>query len=285
MTLSANTGAIFSLDADHLGIIDIDRYVNRGKDSCVAHAVSQNGREFMVKFFADDINSRSTPSARQRANDIYCRTASIRNLLYTAPSALLDGCFIIAPWAPGCTLNALLCQDSALSHSEILRNLAGLLDELHAATEGKMGHGDLHSDNIIVNRNEVYLVDFDHYQLPLQPDWANILVASAASCGPGMVQPPEYIHCLQKFSSAQSDIFSFACICFRAITGMDLFASGNVYLNRLQDDETDMIPESNRSYRNLHAFRTALAKKPEERFASASQCFQEIYSELVNAQA
>lgn len=187
--------------------------------------------------------------------------------------------FLVMEYLRGETLKEIIRRDGPMPLqrvTEIVRQVAGALNAAHA--EGVI-HRDLKSDNIMLD------------EVGAQQDWAKVLDFGIAkitepegATDPALTAPnlvigtPQYMSPEQCSHSsdidARSDIYSLGIIIYEMFTGHVPFVGDSptaVMMKHLQDEPPSVLTERPDLPSEVGAaIVRALAKKPEDRFESAS---------------
>ncbi len=198
------------------------------------------------------------------------------NVIPVYEAGELDGrLYLIMRWVEGTDLRTLLSNSGPVSPGEAIRLLRPVASALAAAHRHGLVHRDIKPANVLVARSDeeseehIYLTDFG---IARRTD-GEPMTRTGMLVGTIDYMAPERIEGGK--GEATSDIYSFGCMLFEALTGhvpyqrpneiAKIFAHVNDPVPSASD-EVDGVPEQ------LDAIiAKALAKRPEDRFASAGE--------------
>src|SRR5213075_2763541 len=188
--------------------------------------------------------------------------------------------FIAMEFIDGLTLRELIRNDTDLR--KLLRHLQHAAEGLAKAHAAGIVHRDLKPENIMVTRDgHAKILDFGLAKLietrrssDTSSEVATAILPQPSQ--PGMVlgtvgyMSPEQAHGKTDEIDQRSDIFSFGCILFEAVTGRKAFAGKDVVesLNKIIREPVAPISELNSAapVDLQRVVRRCLAKDPDERF-------------------
>jgi len=157
---------------------------------------------------------------------------------------------------------------------------AQVCDALAAAHRKGIVHRDLKPDNILVTKSGVKLLDFGIAHKAAKPLAMDDATMTQTLSRPGTItgtlryMSPEQLE--GKEAGAASDIFSFGCVFYEAITGQRAFEASNaasLIAAILERQPSRLNPVQPALQRILDA---CLAKDPDERWQSASDLAREL---------
>ena len=227
-------------------------------------------------FFKDDpsFNKRFAREAKTMAQ---LRHPNIINIHDFGDQAGLP--FIVMEYLTGETLSQILARQSCLSLEEglpLLQDLASALDYAHQ--QGVI-HRDIKPSNVIIEpittlsarrTRRAILMDFGIARFVSEN---TVLTGSGDVLGTADYISPEQVHGITELDS-RTDQYSFAVMTYQLLTGRKPFERNNTWAmirSHLEEPPPDprihiFMPES-----VAVAILRALAKKPEERFASVGE--------------
>jgi hypothetical protein len=276
---AVDAGQVGRLIGRTIGDYRLVELLGRGGMGEVYHALHANtGAAVAIKVLHPHLGDVAEHLARfEREVEIAARlprAAAVRDVGVTD-----DGLrYFVMELLHGEDLAALLRRRGRLSVEEllsILDPLAAALDEAHAAG---IVHRDLKPQNVFLEAGgAVRLLDFGVAHLS---DHTGLTTASAVIGTPGYLAPEQVAEGFGD-PSARTDVFGLGAIVYRALTGQAAFpsrhAAGAAYealhvhpprpstLADLKPDIDDVLA-------------IALAKKPEDRYASASELARDLRS-------
>jgi serine/threonine protein kinase len=197
------------------------------------------------------------------------------NIVAIYEVAEIDGRYCLAmEFLPGRTLAQVLQEEGPLPPrrgAEITQQLASALDYAHARG---FVHRDIKPSNIMVDdQGHVTLTDFG----TVKPAEGTRLTAPWMSIGTPEYMSPEQISGLAV--KPASDIYSLGVVCYEMLSGQVPFSGGTPHVlhAHIYDPPpplTDLVAQIPKVLAEV--IHHALAKKPEERFASAGEMAQAL---------
>lgn len=180
-----------------------------------------------------------------------------------------DVAFIAMEFVQGRTLSQLLASTPLPNEQTIVRVMAQLLDALDCAHRAGVWHRDIKPANIIVTEaGQLKLTDFGIARIETN---ALTLVTSIIGT-PGYIAPEQYIGLPLDH---RIDVFAAGVLLYRMLTGNSPFAGTPeaVMYKTVSENPTppSLVPGSRRSAIFDAIVAKALAKKAEDRFASAAE--------------
>ncbi len=198
------------------------------------------------------------------------------NVIPVYEAGELDGTlYLIMRWVEGTDLRTLLTTSGRVSPGRAIRLLRPVASALAAAHRRGLVHRDIKPANVMIarsdeeNEDHIYLTDFG---IARRTDGES-LTRTGMFVGTVDYTAPERLEGGK--GDARSDIYSFGCVLFEALTGhvpfdkptavSKIFAHVNDPIPSARD-EVDGVPE------HLDAIiAEAMAKHPEDRFGSAGE--------------
>jgi TonB family protein len=177
--------------------------------------------------------------------------------------------YFVMEFLEGTTLEALLRQRVKLEVAEALRLLAPVADALDYAHKAGIVHRDIKPANIMVlAEGRPKLMDFGVAHLD-----ASVMTRAGEILGSPSYMAPEQIAGGEEVS-ARSDLFSLAVVAYEAVTGRKPFEGTSLTNIIYRVVHEDAPPPRKWNFElPLHyddVFRKALAKRPAERYPSAT---------------
>jgi Tol biopolymer transport system component len=186
----------------------------------------------------------------------------------------------------GANLRSLLSGRNPLSTENVLRHAEGLTDALRVAHLGGVLHRDINPNNILIGKDgRSRLNDFGLARAWIEPGSdsgatsATTETYSAESVGGtrGYMSPEQ---ALGKRLDPRSDLFSLGAVLYEMCTGHPAFARGDPgeWMDALLHREPQSISSVNREIppEFEHIVRKAVAKRPFQRYESASEMLMDI---------
>jgi serine/threonine-protein kinase len=230
------------------------------------------GRPVALKAIAPDLAESADYRERfQRESQL---TASIEhpNVIPVYEAGELDGTlYLITRWVDGTDLHRMLRQCGRLEPDHALGLLRPVASALAAAHRRDLIHRDIKPANVLVaSENEhVYLTDFGIARLTN----ADAVTRTGALVGTIDYTAPERFE--GGHGDAASDIYAFGCMLYETLTGSVPFKRPTD-VSKLFAHVNEPPPSVRASIPNLpesidEIVTTAMAKRPEDRYASADE--------------
>ncbi len=182
--------------------------------------------------------------------------------------------YLASAYVDGSDLRSLLRREDRLEPEHAVRlveQVAAALDASHAAG---LVHRDVKPGNILLERDDdderAYICDFGLAR--------HVSSVSSLTGDRGFVGTIDYVSPEQIEGGtidARADVYSLGCVLFEALTGARPFDRESelsvvfAHLNEAPPSATELRPELPAAFDDV--FRVALAKAPDERFASCSE--------------
>jgi len=184
----------------------------------------------------------------------------------------------------GDSLRSLLKERVPLPFEDVLHHAEGLTDALRAAHTAGVLHRDINPNNILVGRDgRARLTDFGLARLWDEsggntPSEATTRAHTRGAAGTRGYMSPEQI--LGKNVDPRSDLFSLGVVLYEMCTGQPAFARGGEehWIEALLHQEPEPISRLNQDIpvELQEIVRKATAKRPFQRYQSASEMLQDI---------
>lgn len=259
----------------HLGGYRLDGVLGKGGmgEVYAAEALDSSGVA-AVKILPPELATQTEPLARFQLEATLLSRLNHPNIVRTMGAGMTDGLhYLVMELIDGQTLNERFKQGLPIPHTEavaILRDIAHALDSAHTAG---IIHRDVKPSNILLRPSvegvEAVLTDFGIAKLT--QDATNSLTQS------NLVGTLDYIAPEQIIASREidhrADIYALGVIAYQMLVGQHPFGGAPAallfaHLNQPAPDPRDSKPDFPRSL--SQALLKALAKKPDERYASAT---------------
>ncbi len=179
--------------------------------------------------------------------------------------------FMVQEFLPGEDLDAVIRKNGSLSMKDKLRILIGVAFGLEYAHKAGVMHRDIKPSNVRVLENQsVKIMDFG---IAKSVDPADEITQTGITVGSSSYMSPEQIG--GDTLDFRTDIFSFGVLAYELLSGNKPFRNENLFLLLEQIVKEDPRPLSEGSPDVPAALAAiverAMAKKPEDRFASARE--------------
>jgi serine/threonine protein kinase len=202
--------------------------------------------------------------------------------------------FMVMPYLDGLSLEEVIAKESLVNALRVL----DISIQICAAMSHAHSHGVLHRDikpsNIMLVNDEdrvdfVKIVDFGIAKIMNEIGNPSCTITKTGQLygSPAYMSPEQ---CYGVELDARSDIYSLGCVMYRALTGHNFFDSDGMlqtmqkHINDMPPPFSDLCPEIHLPHDLECAVLKALAKDPEDRFATMDQFkgqLQEIRQRMV----
>ena len=183
-----------------------------------------------------------------------------------------DTAYIAMEFVQGRNLDQVLAATPLLEEAQLLRIMDQLLSALAAAHEQGVWHRDIKPANLILtSAGQVKLTDFGIARI----EHAGLTQVSSMIGTPGYMAPEQY---MGEGVDHRSDLFACGVLLYRLLSGRPAFsgAAEVIMYKILHEDPPPPSGLTQRPARYDAVVARAMAKKPEDRFASASQMRQAL---------
>ena len=181
--------------------------------------------------------------------------------------------YFVMPYVKGASLRVRLAREGQLPLEdalEITRDIAGALDYAHRQD---IVHRDIKPENIMIHDGVAMVTDFGIGKA-LRAAGAEALTQAGALLGTPAYMSPEQV-AGETTLDGRSDIYSLGCVLYEMLTGRSPFTGQSIeaiIAKRL----TEPAPALNSTRETIpndirQAVHTALAKEPDERFATGAE--------------
>ncbi|MGH7512411.1 MAG: protein kinase domain-containing protein [Gemmatimonadales bacterium] len=273
------TGADQDDDATSVGRYQVERELGRGAAAIVYLAYDRRfDRAVALKLLRPEVATATDARRFRREIRILARLYHPHILqLYDSgvmpPGANPAGMFYVMPYVRGETLRQRLRGDIRLPVAEAVRIAGDVADALAYAHGQGVVHRDIRPENILFESGQALVADFGIAGV-LESAGGERLSASGFVLGAPAYTSPEQARG-EKNLDGRSDIYSLGCVLYEMLAGEPPFAGANrgaVLARHLADAVPPLrtvCPEVPAGVEG--AVLRALAKQPEERFATATE--------------
>jgi serine/threonine protein kinase len=185
--------------------------------------------------------------------------------------------YLVMEYVDGLSLDAYLRENGKLSAAETIDITKQVCRGLQAAHNAGVIHRDLKPANLLLRKNingsfEVKITDFGIAKT-LDSEFSASLTKTGETMGTPSYMSPE--QCLGNNISGSSDLYSLGCIIFEMLSGRPMVSDAKSLYECMAQHVEGKVPDLPPAVKvpaNLeHIMRRALNKKPEDRFADASE--------------
>jgi serine/threonine protein kinase len=234
------------------------------------------GKDVAIKIFNDSVDpdgiSRAKREAQALANVQHENLVHVFALETNEKGQLM----LIFDFIEGETLSALLARASAIGYADIENLFTQLCNGLQALHDNGFVHRDIKPANIMVQFGptglQAVIIDLG---LAKSIQRSQKLTATGMVLGTPVYMSPEQFAGAQ--ASAQSDLYSAACVLYEMLTGKPPFEDESPYVVATMHMAANVapLPPEFPNADSLNAFfQKALGKAASERFSSASEMSQ-----------
>jgi hypothetical protein len=179
--------------------------------------------------------------------------------------------YLAMRYIEGTDLESLLGREGALSPDRAARICAEIADALEAAHDRGLIHRDVKPGNILLDsRDRAYLTDFGlirRTQLHTEVTKTGQFMGTVDYCAPEQIKGGEI--------DGRVDVYSLGCVLFECLTGAPPFRKDTEVATIYAHLEED-VPKASFKHPGISpllnsAVAKAMAKRPEDRFATASE--------------
>jgi serine/threonine protein kinase len=192
--------------------------------------------------------------------------------------------YLVMDYVDGESLADLIKRVGRLLPAHAVQIFVQATRAIEHAHEHKVLHRDIKPSNIMIQHTEsgeptVKIVDFGVAKLMSDTDDPNRLTQTGEAVGSPLYMSPE--QCMGQRIDARSDVYSFGCVMYEAITGTAPFAGDSIFatmfkqMNDMPAAFNAVVPDLKLNQLEKIVFK-ALAKEPDKRY----QSMQELSDDL-----
>lgn len=266
------------------GRYEIETEIGRGGMATVYRAADlRHGRQVAVKVLHPELAESLGVERFLREIAIAARLAH-PHIVPLIDSGEVNGLlYFVSPLIPEGTLRERLDRESPLPLREALRITAEIGAALDYAHRNGVVHRDVKPDNILFADGHAMLADFGIARSPATPAGERVTEVGLALGTPDYMSPEQASG--EAFLSAESDLYSLACVVYEMLTGEPPFRSESSHRTIARH-----VTEAPRSLRALRpevpvsverALLRALAKDPKLRFRRVAEFVTALQEEAV----
>lgn len=183
-----------------------------------------------------------------------------------------DDIVIAMEYIDGVTLDDAIKQKGKLPANESMQIISDVLGTLQFAHEKGVFHRDIKPSNVMIDtRGRVKIIDFGIAKGKSDPS----LTITGSSCGTPSYMPPEQFNPTEGIDYARVDVYAVGTTMFLMLTGQLPFAGDNQFALRdaklFNDPPRPRDLNADISKKLEEVILKALAKDPEDRYASAAE--------------
>ncbi len=246
----------------------------------------RHDRDVAVKVLHHDLGA-ALGSERFHAEIRVTANLQHPHILPLFDSGELDGrLYYVMPYVEGETLRARLEREGRLPIGEALRLVTEVADALDYAHAQGILHRDLKPENVLLSRGHALLADFGIAASIRVPEEERLTMAGTSLGTPAYMSPEQSAG--ERVLGPESDVYALGAILFELLTGETPFTGSyeSVLIQRFTRDaprcierRADTPPECDA------AIACALAREPEQRFATAREFARAIATSVSGERA
>ena len=262
----------------------IERELGRGGAAVVYLAEDRkHRRQVAIKVMRPELSASLGPERFLREIEIAAQLSHPHILpLYDSGeiNALL---FYVMPYVTGDSLRQRLHRDGKIPLEEALHITIEVADALNYAHGRGVVHRDVKPGNILLESGHALVTDFGIARAISAAGEERVTLPGIAVGTPAYMSPEqaEGEHSLD----ARSDIYSLGCVLYEMLTGEPPFTGTNpqaILAQKVTQSAPNLLKLQEMASRTLeHSIRRALAREPEERFATSEEFAQALTSGAV----
>jgi eukaryotic-like serine/threonine-protein kinase len=255
------------------GRYTIERELGRGGTATVYLADdSKHRRSVAVKILRPEIAATVGPERFLREIEIAARLTHPHILPLHDSGETGDFLYYVMPFVSGESLRDRMRREGKLPVEDAIRITCEVADALAYAHAQGFVHRDIKPGNILLESNHAVVADFGIARALSQAGGVD-LTTSGLAIGTPLYMSPEQV--AGGSVDGRSDVYSLGCVLYEMLAGEPPFTGPNPSAVAAQQlaDPPPTLSRSNSSVppHVSSAVRTALAKRPEERFPDATQ--------------
>lgn len=194
--------------------------------------------------------------------------------------------YLVMDWIEGISLERKLRRDGPLQHAEAAHIFMQIAQALSLAHQHKVVHRDLKPENIMLTRGDsdghisIRIVDFGIAKVLTDGDdvlKSQGLTKSGVVLGTPLYMSPE--QALGKRVDQRSDIYSFGCVMYAALSGVPPFV-GETFVDTANKHISEVPPAISQALGVPNDLKMimlrALEKKPEDRYQSMDEIITDL---------
>ena len=201
-----------------------------------------------------------------------------------------NGVFYIAMrYVPGSNLKALLLRDGPLDRAQTVSVIGQIASALSAAHESGLVHRDVKPSNVLIvkgaganDSDHIYLADFG-----VAKQQASNVTRTGMFIGTAHYASPEQIE--GKELDGRSDVYSLGCVLYECLTGNPAYERDSevalIYAHLLESPPSTRTARPDLPAAIDDVVAKAMAKKPEDRYATAKGLAAAVREALSQAAA
>ena len=264
------------------GRYTIERELGRGATATVFLARDErHGRSVAIKALNPELGSMLGPDRFLREIETVARL-NHPHILPLFDSGNAGGVLWFAmPYVAGQTLRERLEREHQLSIEEATTLASEVADALAYAHENGVLHRDIKPENILLTSGHALIADFGLVRGVHEPEDGSRITKTGVSLGTPDYMSPEQVTA-QREIDGRADIYALGCVLYEMLTGRPPFVGPTIQSIAAQHLTAE--PPAIQSLRSTvphhiaSALKSALAKAPADRFATASKFAEALRS-------
>ncbi|MFI5210908.1 MAG: serine/threonine-protein kinase [Gemmatimonadales bacterium] len=264
------------------GLYSVEREIGRGAAARVFLAHDPQGQAVVLKILHPELLVSVTADRFLREIGI------LRRLHHPRISHLIDTgerdwlVYYVMPFIEGPTLKHALHQYHRFSAQRVATLASEVLAGLDYAHQQGVIHRDVKPDNIVMGPNGAVLLDFGIARA-IEVSGSERLTRSGIAIGTSTYMSPEQV-AAETDIDLRTDLYALGCVLFECLAGHPPFQHPNEVVV-LQMHQTEPVPDVRTQRPETPAvlaeiIMRAMAKRREERFASAAEMAAGLVAEV-----